>query len=163
MAAKTPIQALALILRSLGPTNVPLVTWDDEASPFYQVVPEVAPAFPYVVFDVPPSSLEHQFGSYADGGAYVETLRPTFKVAGLSANVEEASAPWIAGGLCNFLDSFSATPEDLGGQGFACIGWWRLSYVLTGPEDQREDQYKRVWVASAEYEMKINVPYPTRR
>jgi hypothetical protein len=159
----TPIQALTNFLRNTGASYVNALQWGQGACPFYQKVPEPAPPFPYCLFTVPRSSIQHVLASGTVGGSYIETRKPKIQVVGTSDEIELVSAPEVNGSVFWLLDALADTPDQLSGQGFACEQFTREYYSLDVLEDERSEQYKRVWIAEAEYTLITVVPYPIRR
>lgn len=161
----TPAQVITSTLRGMGPLLVPAISWGATASPFYKMAPEPAPAFPYVVFHIPPSSIQHTMKRANQGGGYVESFKVEFEVVGESEQIENVAAPWVPRSVYWLMDSYGDYPEQLNGDTFKCAQFTRSDgngYDLDTLDEQRESGYIRIWIAKASYDMKINVPYPVR-
>lgn len=142
--------SLVAVMRA---SAVPGVTWADPGeddpvgSPYYEEVPEPAPPFPYVAYELPDSSIEHSF----EQDSYVETWRPTIYVVGLREHVVPLSSPHEDGSLIKFLDGLMETPEELDGDNFECLKFIRVGYRLYR-DRSRGPTGARVWFAAVPYE-----------
>lgn len=162
MALETPYRAITACLRTFT-AQVPRVTWGSTASPFYKQAPEPVVAFPYVVYDLAFSSIEHVMMSGSEGGSYAEKRALTIKVYGDSDEIEQAAAPEWENSLCNYLDGLADEPQYLNGLNFQCIQFLRNGYELLQEERRDETGVAWIWCAHATYEFWTNVPYPIRR
>lgn len=162
MAKETPYRAVCALLEGLA-GKVPLITFSRIASPYYQQVPEPRPAFPYAVFDLPFSSVEHVQMSGKDGGVYIEKRTLEISIYGDSDEIEQCAAPEWPNSLFHCLDSFSDEPEFLDGLYFDCIQFVRKGYELKLTEHRDETGVMRIWEARATWDFWTEVPYPIRK
>lgn len=145
----TILQAIVDVLRDCPNTSV---IWGEMASPFYQEVPEPPPKFPYVVIDIPDSTIEHTIGD----PAYTETYVTTINV--VDVNVSGLS-PYKTGSVLHYLDSFRDNSSVFNGDigTFTCEEFLRQSWVLKLDTSSRDSAGGRVWIASANYEILLMI------
>ena len=141
--------AIKAAIRATGGTAI-----DWTKSPFYKQVPDKPPAYPYVVFDVGPSS--SLAACFED--TYQETFPVTVTVVAIESNIEALSAPMLRGSVFNYLDSLTKNPEasPLSSELAKCIHFlrqpgWHVDFDHTA----RAPNAERVWIGSASYEMVI--------
>lgn len=134
------------IVRLLRSSGVPRFTWGQDGSPYYDEVPEPPPAFPYVVFEVPESSVESTYEA-----VYAENYAPVFHVVGTEANIETVASPYGNESVVAFLDAQSRDPHVFSGDNFDCEMFVRRNWTLRR-EPLRASDGARVWIASATYD-----------
>lgn len=158
----TPLGALVAFLRACPVSGI---TWAPEqtdpsigveGSPYYDEVPEPAPAFPYVVIEADPSNPELSFEE-----GYDEKYTFTVYIVGIGTNIEALSTPYglATTSVIAYLDSKINAPEAFDGDNFKCTGWLRTDWSLKRDEE-RDEAGNRVYVASAKYEMIVNATLP---
>lgn len=144
-------ESLVSILRASAVSGI---SWGESASPYYDEVPEPPPAFPFVSYEIPDSTIEHAFS-----GNYIEKYLPTIYVVCLEQSVATLTSPYIAGSVFYFLDSYAQNPTPFSGSGFSCMQFIRLGYSLKRDTSLRSPAGGRVWIASATYEALVQAPY----
>lgn len=124
--------------------------------PYYKEAPEGSgDFFPYCVFDVAASSVEHTMGS-----GYTEDYDIDVMVVALEHQIRQLSSPYNQPSLSVFayLDSLNA-PEAFNGDYFQVTRFMRKSYELQ-LDPNRSPGTQQVWIAKASYNMQIGTNYP---
>lgn len=154
MSYTDPSEAIVGVLQASGVAEI-----DWTKSPYQIEAAEPLPEapFPFVVFMLPKSSVQHMQGV----NAYVETFEPTFWVVGLESQRSTILSPYVQGGVVYFLDSLRGTLElvagyqQFSGDGFQCTQFTRNGYKLSFDQD-RAPNGERVLVVEADYKMIFN-------
>lgn len=136
------------------------IAWGPNDSPWLEERPESDKPYPWVVFEVADSRVEHAFT-----GAYTETQEVKVHVVGLETNVRALSSPQLPGSLGFFLDALTERPDALSGNGWQATGWQRTGYgVHKEPTGARDPATQgRVWIATLTYELLTCPQYPETR
>lgn len=136
------------------------VSWGEGASPFYVDAPEPPPPFPYVVFRITASTVEH-----TQNDPYNETLTCEVMVIGNQQHVNplmEVQADAATDSVFVFLDSLRGTqalpdgPDGFSGRNFYCESFVRTAYLFEEMPD-RDEFGARVYQATGTYEVRIGV------
>jgi hypothetical protein len=150
-----PQDAITSFLRQGGAQGISGIAWGSNASPCYQEAPETPLlAFPYVVYDIDPSTLNHTFEAL-----YEEQYVVTVKVVGLEAHIQSVMLPYVAGSVFDLLDSVRNSPDQLSGQSFKCIKFTREDWRLYKETIARGPTTERVWISEAKYDYWTNYNY----
>jgi hypothetical protein len=136
------------------------VLWDSPNSPFLDAVPDHVVEFPYVVFEIPQSSIPRRTFEYE----YTEELDVKISVVGLWEHVVTIGSPYKAGSVFDILDLEIARPESFSGDGFVCARFARTSWLIKvdpirkfgGAGDATAGE--RVYRAVCMYDMRIEKP-----
>lgn len=153
-------EAIVGVLQASGLTGI-----DWTRSPAYIEAGEQLPdqPFPYVVYEMPMSEVEHQMGS----DPMVINYRPSFFVVALQSQRNPWLSPFVAGGVVAYLDSLRGTDalpagyQAFSGANYECIkfvrdGDYLAKFANRSPFDMQTGKAgERVWMLQADYTLQI--------
>lgn len=161
----TPLEAIVSKLRSSGVDGIEwgtTVAGVTTGNPYYIVLPEGdlnrTDLYPYVVIDIPDSTTEYVFQGT---NQYLETINPIIRVVALEPDIQTLSSPYgeVDTSVIRYLDSLIDSYTQFSGENYDCISWTRKSYRLEYDTSSRSPGGGRVWIGTANYEMKIEASY----
>ena len=127
------------------------IDWGSTASPYYEQVPEPAPAYPYLVFEVDDSSME-----WHTELAYSEMYVATFHLICLEDDVASLGSPYETTSPFNYLDGKADELTVYDGDGFNVQEFHRTSWALKMLKDYRGPGGERVYDVQARYGIMVN-------